>query len=68
MQYHIVAQSNVSTTVWPLAEKSDDFCCLTWLSTPLGWQQDHATVLSVLFREDSTMTPYDALFGAVRER
>ncbi len=38
-------------------KKSRDFCCPTRLSNALGWQQDQATALSVLFREDSTMTP-----------
>src|SRR5208283_3863053 len=52
---------NVAPTVWatvqPQTEKSRDFCCSTRLSNGLGWQQDQATALSVLFREDSTMTP-----------
>src|SRR5208337_2775007 len=53
-RYQNVARTTVWATVWPQTEKSRDFCCITRLSNGLGWQQDQATALSVLFREEST--------------
>ena len=67
-RYQTIAQTTVWATVRPQTERSRDFCCSTRLSNGLGWQQDHATALGVLLREDSTMTPVFGCFVGSPDR
>jgi hypothetical protein len=62
--YQHVAQTSVCATFAPQTEKSGLSCCVTRLSNSIEGQQLYAPALSVLFREDSVMTPSMGQWGA----